>query len=420
MSMVSRFFSFLPIAACLFHCVAVAAESAAPTPLKTVLVTCVDSQATMYGTFQSHNQKVVSNGRGIFMTHVRTRNEAYTAQEWRLSHSTDGGKTFSTLYESVDATNPPVLETDSRDNLYLIRVDFVDNNAYLYRFLAEKDHKDPAITVIPGGAAGKYAAMLDEPRECLYFFSHNNSFHVIGLDGTVKSSRTLLQGGQNAVLQYPSLSLTPEGVLHAAWTTVKHNEYLYWDIHHMLSPDGGETWKNLDGTALTPPIVADDTGPTLLVSGTDEFESHTWLSNFITKEGKLHFLYLYRGEPAREHYIRYDIASGKRETDVFPEFKGESLSLQGLDGLFSAPEKAGGPLYCVCNRGGNLACLVSLDNGVTWHDHAVSAEKFTLYAVGGCRRTTADGHVIGSFTAMGDDKAVPPVPEKVYFFSIAP
>ena len=48
---------------------------------------CVDDNATGYGTFQSHNQKVVRNEKGIFMTHIRTRNEAYTAQEWRLSWS---------------------------------------------------------------------------------------------------------------------------------------------------------------------------------------------------------------------------------------------------------------------------------------------------------------------------------------------
>ncbi len=58
-----------------------------------------DDRATGYGTFQSHNQKVVSNRSGIFMTHIRTRNAPYTAQQWRLSRSTDGGKSFITLYE---------------------------------------------------------------------------------------------------------------------------------------------------------------------------------------------------------------------------------------------------------------------------------------------------------------------------------
>lgn len=81
---------------------------------------CVDDQATGYGTFQSHNQKVVSNRNGIFMTHIRTRNEAFTAQQWRLSRSIDGGQSFVTLYEDTHATGPPVLETDEDDNVYLV------------------------------------------------------------------------------------------------------------------------------------------------------------------------------------------------------------------------------------------------------------------------------------------------------------
>src|SRR5688572_33371040 len=94
---------------------------AADRALTRIELTCVDPAATGYGTFQSHNQKVVANRRGIFMTHIRTRNEPYTAQQWRLSWSRDGGRTFETLYEATHATNPAVLETDDAENVYLIR-----------------------------------------------------------------------------------------------------------------------------------------------------------------------------------------------------------------------------------------------------------------------------------------------------------
>ncbi|MEO6437125.1 MAG: hypothetical protein ABIP55_15385, partial [Tepidisphaeraceae bacterium] len=86
-------------------------------------LTCVDDRATGYGTFQSHNQKVLSCSGGIFMTHLRTRNEAYTAQQWRLSRSTDGGRTFTTLHEATHATHPPSIETDEHDNVYFFRSD---------------------------------------------------------------------------------------------------------------------------------------------------------------------------------------------------------------------------------------------------------------------------------------------------------
>ena len=119
------------------------------TAVETVLV---DDNATGYATFQSHNQKVVSNKNGIFMTHIHSRNESFTAQQWRLSRSTDGGKTFSTVYESTDATNPPCMETDEAGNLYLVRTDFKGTDAYLYRFLADKNYTEPLITSIPGAA----------------------------------------------------------------------------------------------------------------------------------------------------------------------------------------------------------------------------------------------------------------------------
>ena len=58
-----------------------------------VEVTCVDDHACGYGTFQSHNQKVVSNANGIFMTYLREDNEKDPAQPnvWRLRSYCLGG-----------------------------------------------------------------------------------------------------------------------------------------------------------------------------------------------------------------------------------------------------------------------------------------------------------------------------------------
>lgn len=377
---------------------------------------CVDDAAHGYATFQSHNQKVVQNRHGLFMTHLRTRNEAYTAQMWRLSRSTDGGATFETVYEAVNATNPPVIETDAAGVLYLGRPDFVDNNAYLYRFAADTGFREPVITTIPGAAAGKYAMHLDEKRGQLYFFAHNNTFHVVGLDGTVRSSVVLIKDGPHAALQYPLLSMSSDGVLHAAWTTVKHGEYLYWDIHHMCSPDGGATWRNLDGAELTPPIVADDTGPAMRISGDDEFDAHTWLSSFMVKGGKLHFLYLTQTTPPRQHYVRYDVALARRDIDIAPEFRGETLEIQSLDGFFATPDETSeSPLYCLGSKGGCVVCLISRDNGATWNDHAVSKPVQSVYALGGCRVLTPDRHIIGSFTNQPGDHKASEFASRVYF-----
>ena len=376
--------------------------------LANIDIVCADDQAIRGGTFQSHNQKVVSNRNGIFMTHIRGCNEAFTAQPWRLSWSKDGGKTFSALYEAVEATNPPALETDEADNLYLARPDFLSRDAHLFRFQAADGYARPLISKIEGGSAGKSCMMYDGARGQLYYFAHNGTFHVVGLDGGVRRSQKLLVAGPTAIQQYPHLSLELDGTLHAAWTTNKNDQYLYTDIHYMKSVDGGETWRKMDGTRLDLPVIADYHGPSDQINLDDEYDYHTWLSSFMVKNGKLHFVYKYTapGDAARQHYVRYDLKTARREIDLWPEFKGETISLCHNDGFFaSRASDPGSPLYCILAQDGHIACLRSEDNGDTWHDHAISERRFAShermfhpYAIGGCREVTADGYIIGSFT----------------------
>ncbi len=395
---------------CLVVCRSSSGDEAKPAGLAEVQVVCVDEDATGYATFQSYNQKVVANRHGIFMSYIRSRNDKYTAQTWRLLRSTDTGSTFSCIYEDTHATNPPVLETDEAGNVYLMRVDWLTGNAYLYRFLADKGFSDPVVSVVPGGAAGKYCMVYDRNRHQLYFFAHNGRFYVIGLDGDVRYSCQLLAPGAHAYLMYPLLSLGEDGTLHAAWTTQKRTEYMYWDIHHMLSPDGGKTWRNLDGSPLTPPVIADDTGPALRITLDDEFDAHTWLSSFLVKAGKVHFLYQAQTRPPRQHYVRYDVQSGRLDWDRQPEFRGSEIQLGGLSGFFASDSRhSNAPLYCVMQDQGYLACLASNDNGKTWHDYARGEQRLYPSQIGGCRQVTADGYIIGSFTSEG---------KKVYFFKI--
>src|SRR5262249_43413729 len=153
-------------------------------------LTQVDDQAIAYATFQSHNQKVVCNRQGIFITYVQAANESYMAQKWVLAHSTDGGRKFQTLFEETRATSAPVLETDRWGGLYLPRPDFADGNAYLSRFASPT--AEPVTTTLAGGSAGKYCQLLDEARQRIYYFAHNGMFHVIGTDGAVLKTIHLL------------------------------------------------------------------------------------------------------------------------------------------------------------------------------------------------------------------------------------
>src|SRR5262245_61260802 len=136
----------------------------------------------------------------------------------------------------------------------------------------------------------------------------------------------------------------------------------------MRSKDAGRSWEKLDGTPIALPVVADEGGPADRVTRDDEFEAHTWLSSFLVKDGKLHFVYLAQTGPPRQHYVRYDLKSGKKDRDISPNFEGQEISLRSLDGFFATQKSlASAPLYCVLAEaeGGRLACLASDDNGQT-------------------------------------------------------
>lgn len=398
-------------------------------PLR-IETTLVDGKALSFSTFQSNNQKVVQNKRGIFMTHTRTRNEKYTAQQWRVSRSQDGGKSFETVFESTDATNPPVLETDAADNIYVMHPDWTSQEIILCRFLSAEDYREPHRTIVGKGAAGKYSMMIDEPRGQLCYFSHSGIFHRVKLDGALIDSRLIIKRGTTAVQEYTHLNLDANGVLHAAWTSLNIPLHRYWGIHHAQSADGGTTWSTFTGTPLPLPFIADESGATDRITLDDEFEPSTWLASMLIKDGKAHFIYNAAMKPARQHHVRIDIATGKREVDHQDvSLKGETLALSGLDGFFATDvKKPGSPLYCIARevRGFRIACLISRDNGTTWHDYAVS-EKFREgestefnqpYATGGCRSVTADGFIIGSFTELEGKEQKNVRGGKVWFFKI--
>lgn len=370
-----------------------------------VQLTLIDDHAIGYATFQSHNQKVVSNAGGIFITYLHASRDKYMNQTWRLARSIDGGKSFTIIYESTWATSSPVLEMDEENNIYLAFPDFADGHAYLYRFPAPDYMPQMNATALKGGAAGKYSMTIDLPREQLYFFSHNNTFHTIGLDGRVRGNQTILQHGKNAVLQYPQLALAKNGTLYAAWTTSAYEKYLYWDIHAMRSSDAGETWQTLDSRPLELPIIADNTGSADLISGDDEFEIHTWLSAFAAKDDKVHFVYWANASPQRQRYLRYDQNTGARDVNHEPIFAGEENGNPSDSGLLAwSAQEENAPLYFVAtleNRS-RVACAVSEDNGQTWRDFAVSEKtpNGRIYSIGGARALTADGAIIGTFTDL--------------------
>ncbi|GIT31773.1 MAG: hypothetical protein Ct9H300mP1_38190 [Planctomycetaceae bacterium] len=374
--------------------------------------------------FTATTRKSSATGREIFITYIRKSNPKYTAQQWRLVRSTDGGRSFATVLEKTHATSTPALETDKRGTLFSVRPDFTDGSAYLSRLTSLREK--PSLTRLPGGSSGKYCTALDEPRKQLYYFAHNGSLHFVGVDGKVRRKMILLLHGKRAYLQYPHLTLGRDGTLYAAWTTQKHGKYVYRSIHAIKSTDGGfrgRRWKGAQTLEL--PIVDDDTGPATRVSRDDEMDVHTFLSAFMAKDGKLHFVYWSENSPQRQRYLRYDGATGKKEIDIEPLFRKRTNAKPNDSGVLVANRlKRNSTLYFVSTIEDRkrLACLASQDNGKTWREYAVSdrAFKTRVYSIGAAREITDDGWIVGTFTEVGKGAKTyfEPNSGRVYFFRI--
>lgn len=391
------------------------------TTTREIELTCIDDEVIHSATFQSNTQHIVSNRKGIFAAFVKSRNEDYTSQNWRLVRSTDNGRSFAVIAEGVAATNPPVLETDESDNLYLCRVDWKSNNSFIDVFSSKDDFKTVRTLELPGVSGGKFAMGLDRTRRNLCYMTLDGVLHRVSVDGQMKAPIKLLADGEHAVLQYPSFHFDERNDLYLCWTTVAHGKYLYRDIHVARSIDGGDNWETLSGKPLIVPFASDDGGPADLISLESEFDVTTWLANALPRFGKLHAIYETQSVPRRYNYVRMDTVRGEIDLRIAPDFVGSSLRLQGLDGGLAS--QAGNPdasIFCVvrdANRA-RLACVRSDDQGASWRDWAVSPDFVSPYAVGTCREISAKDEVLGLFTDAIEPNNDNFGKSKLYFFRI--
>lgn len=400
--------------------------------------TLIDGDAIGYATFHCINQKVMSNSKGIFVSHNRSANVGkpyYTAQRWRLSQSTDGGQTFKTVYESMTSSNPPLLETDAKDNMYFLDhpIPHTLGQARLNRFDAESDFKPLKSTILSNGKAGKYAMFLDEQREQIYYIAQNDWFHVIGTDGKAKKSYRLLKAGPQADMMYPYMTMSKMGDLYIGWHTQDYaSPYVRRSIHVIKSSDGGISWTTLDGSGtLSIPIIDDDTGPADMVNDTDELEVTTPINGFMVKDGKLHVIYQVDREIDEMHYKRYDLVSNKWDVDANPFFNGGPPQEKDNSGFLATDSATpGSTLYFVTGTDNRtrLICFASDDNGETWHQYAIGDTSYPInqagwhgiYCIGGARELTSEGQIIGTFTEVADfaRSYYEPHSGKMHFFKI--
>lgn len=411
-----------------------AAPYQAPTEIKPIKI--ADAE-TYFATFQSHNQKVVENAYGVFMTYVYSYTDPPVNQTqkdtWRLARSLDGGKSFSTIWRSSVPTKAPVIETDEHGSVYLVHPNDLDpaggatpGNATFYRFDPEKNYRDPLVRSIPQGSGGKFTMVFDPTRRQLYYMTFWDSptpnFFALDLSGNVLFTRALTLPGSDSRLQYPHLAMSGP-TLFAAWTTVEFaSPYRYRAILYVYSTDGGQTWNSLGWGSLGLPIVADETGKAQLVSRTDELGTNPWLSNFIAKGSKLHFAY-YSNTTGVQHYVRF--GAGGKDLDVYPTWQAQSLGMRTGGGFFSTRKsEATGSLFMTgVTTGSHLGMIKSQDLGMSWSDHASSTRPscFLNYAISGNRQLTQKGDILGQYTLQyyAEPGVYPPCatePHRVMFF----
>ncbi|MCX6997439.1 MAG: hypothetical protein NTV49_10215 [Kiritimatiellaeota bacterium] len=373
------------------------------------------------------------------MTYMQTTPDANNNPGmWCLARSTDGGQTFTTVYQSNDYTAPPAMETDENDNIYVSFPTYGVSTHFL-GFTAANGYTAPAINKTYNGVSSgaKFAMAYDQQRQQFYLATQFGILLTVNMQGDLLRNLQLFSASQGySATAYPHLFVESAGttsVLHYAVTTADTkdggNKIPYETIRYVKSPDGGLSWQAMGGTAISTPTTPEPTGPSTMINLADEITPwSTWLSTMHVKGGKVHFAYhtgapwdpAYFNNPGhidRQHYMCFNKTSGVREIDTWPgTWTGTSITISTTDGLLASnPNDPSSPLYMVgASTAGHLSALVSLDNGSTWEDYATNSLSIGLYAIGGCRQVTADGKVIGSFSG----KAKSGDPWRTYFFSM--
>jgi hypothetical protein len=218
-----------------------------------------------------------------------------------------------------------------------------------------------------------------------------------------------------------------DGTIYLAWTSSDPSRSgLYRNIRFAISDDGGFSWRKADGSQLTLPILADETGAADGIVLPDEWTYQTWLSSMLVKDGMIHFMYRAAMPTKRQHYIRFDLANAVKVQDTYPRWQGEILAIEDLDGFFASDlNQPNSILYAISSdaridKGKQfITVLASKDNGQTWFDYAVSRQIFyETYSIGGNRQIGASGKIIGTFTNHIAGQSIGYNLNEVWFFSL--
>ena len=438
---------------------------------------------TLYGTFQSHSQRVAHvRGGGIFVAylgyagpshdtacHISAPQPSTGLTDGCQSHaivnvdrSTDGGSRFSHVLQiGIGGHYPPSLEVDSAGDVLVVVNDAgTTDGAWVYKLPARKWNSPVLMGTLTYGYDDKFTTGYDvagqsASRGGTYWEMHggdgptNNHYVMVvtraaaaGWGGGPVSTRCTFGSQQNCyfwLADTDSGPLAPSGGVFAhyphiyfdrsgscpgaqsgrcdlavmAWTTTDEScsPYGYYDIHYLISADGGATWYGRDGAIpyASFPILAGDDGQGWQLLDSSEYKSSgntcrndaNWLANVYIQDGHLCFIYRHQGSNALYRRVTptWTGSGYTMANDVGPITVGVGDGNEGA--FFSGYGTAGSRIFLTgATRSGKGTTTVSSANeGKTWRRYATGPTTSTyVYATSGAHELGPGGSIIGAFT----------------------
>lgn len=411
----------------------------------TVLTWIEDVSTPAYGTFSSHNQRVVETPHGIFMTFQVNEKDAEHNGDWKLVRSQNRGASWTQVYSDL-GTRPPAVLADNEGNVHLVTSDPDFETLHIYSFSASTGYGLAAHHTYAGvRCAAKFTALYDPTWNNVYVGTQFGRFLAIWLQTYgIMHDYQVFEDQPNhsphATAQYPQLGLDDAGNIHFAMTTSNLTDtHVYRNILHVFAsplPNGQLMWSRIprpgeSGAQGVPtPIQPDENGDALEINDSDERGQPSvvsvHLSNFMPKGNMVHFFYtvVREGVPDwRTHYKRINRWTGAVEVDLDGDttpIAGESIVLRPYGGFFSTDSivDPNTPLYLTSGERdrGQIGVLVSHDNGSTWGDYAVTdVGPMSWSNISGSQYS--NGRILAAFTGA---PANPGWPSSVWYLGFYP
>jgi hypothetical protein len=423
-------------------------------------------QTSTYATFQSHNQRAVYVPRthtlfvadlhgfkGVDLACTKSPPTSTdgcdgTAVVWMTR---DGGRTWmQALKLGIGGHYPPALEAGTSGEVYVFVNSYTGSpdTSYVYR-LPPHNYLQPYPTpwlTLTGGETDKFTTTYDTLTNRLYYvkgdYTATSSFdlYTINVSAGTFTRRSMLvpDTGRNVANwvgpagtfpHYPLLYLdrSAPGLLVLAWTnTAPAAPKQYWDIHFILSTDGGHTWLGRSGK-ISPasfPILADDDGPSWAVplprqyrhdtngcyntSGTGTCASGTslWLDTLYAQDGYVFFEYSDNsGHTYFRRYARSTKLTAIQDASSHPVTRvcGGTICLASVGAFFSGNGTSHARLFLTGGMPNHhIGALYTDDDGATWHDYASSSTGTVAFpfAPAGARRVGPGNSVQGAMTDL--------------------